>query len=288
MLASRVFRSCTRRLCIHAAAAAPPGTATAAVHADALLLDRVRHTTDMDVAPPLSLSTTFSCPADDSDGHVYARLSNPTRERAEALLGAIESTADSDPAHAVLYSSGLAAVFAVLARLRPPRVAIAGGYHGTHQVLAQLQRISGGAICAPVPLPPPAEVGAALRGGDVLWLETPRNPDCAVADIAAYAAAARAVRGGGARVVVDGTFAPPPLQYPLTLGADVVMHSTTKSLSGHSDAVGGALCTQDADLAADLRSASTRASAASLAPSSALASSAAFFFAATAASACAS
>ena len=72
-----------------------------------------------------------------------------------------------------------------------------------------------------------------------------------MADIAAYVAAAREV--GGVRVVVDGTFAPAPLQRPLTLGADVVMHSTTKYLAGHSDALGGALCVGDAELAAALR-----------------------------------
>ena len=104
-------------------------------------------------------------------------------------------------------------------------MAISGGYHGTHLVISQLQRISGGERCTPVPLPTPDEVGQSLGAGDVLWLETPLNPTCAVADIGAYCEAAQAV---GARVVVDGTFAPPPLQRPLECGADIVMHSTTK------------------------------------------------------------
>jgi cystathionine gamma-synthase len=89
---------------------------------------------------------------------VYSRISSPTRERAETLLGAIEGT-PGQPAHAVLYSSGLAASFAVLARLLPKRVAIQGGYHGTHQVLSQLRRISGGTACETIPLPDPADVG---------------------------------------------------------------------------------------------------------------------------------
>ena len=85
-----------------------------------------------------------------------------------------------------------------------------------------------------------------------MWLETPRNPDCELADIAAYVEAARSV--GNVKVVVDGTFAPPPLQYPLSLGADMVMHATTKGLCGHSDAVGGAVCVSDEGLAQELRS----------------------------------
>jgi len=166
------------------------------------------------------------------------------------LLGAIEGT-PSSPARAVLYASGLAATFGALSRLLPSRVAISGGYHGTHQVLEQLQRISGGANCNPIPLPTPEDAAAVLREGDVVWLETPRNPDCHVADVAAYADAAREL--GGVRVVVDSTFAPPPLQRALTLGADIVMHSTTKYLAGHSDAIGGALCVRDAALASELR-----------------------------------
>lgn len=151
-----------------------------------------------------------------------------------------------------MYASGLAATFGALSRLLPTRVAISGGYHGTHLVLDQLARISGGASCQAIPLPSPAEVASSpLQPGDVIFLETPRNPDCKVADIGAYVAAAKAI--GGVRVVVDGTFAPPPLQRPLLLGADIVMHSTTKSLAGHSDAIGGALCVSDAALAEALR-----------------------------------
>lgn len=260
----RVLRGCH--------SAAPSGSTTAAIHADALQGSQAFSTVH-DVSPPLSLSSTFTSV---EGGHVYSRISSPTRERAEALLGAIEGT-PGQPAHAVLYSSGLAASFAVLARLLPKRVAIQGGYHGTHQVLSQLQRISGGTACEAVPLPAPADVGASppsrprslalssppikrapqslptlelarrapatpaawcptacaapfwlphaapgqLHFGDVIWLETPRNPGCEVSDIAAYVAAARTA--GGVRVVVDSTFAPPPVQRPLACGADVVM-----------------------------------------------------------------
>ena len=223
------------------------GSATAAIHADAEPRGGV--------SPDLGLSTTFSlAPGDDAAGieadHIYSRISNPTRDRCEALLGAVEGVRDA-PAHAVLYSSGLAATFAALVRLLPKRVAISGGYHATHHVLEQLSRIAGGTAYEVVALPAPEDAARDLRPGDVVWLETPLNPTLDVHDIAAYAEVAKAV--GDVRVVVDGTFAPPPLQRPLLLGADIVMHSTTKSLAGHSDAIGGALCVADPTLATELR-----------------------------------
>jgi len=234
---------------------APRGSATAAVHADSPALNGEEgacwaFSTHADIAPPLSLSTTFECPPEGGHGHVYSRISCPTRSRCEALLAAVEGTPEQ-PAHAVLYSSGLAACFAVLSRLMPARVAISGGYHGTHLVLDQLRRLSGGSRFEVMPLPRPEEAEAVLKAGDLVWLETPLNPTCEVADVAAYAAAAKSL--GGVRVVVDGTFAPPPLQRPLLLGADAVVHATTKYLAGHSDALGGAICVGSADLARELR-----------------------------------
>lgn len=231
------------------------GSSTAAVHADALAQEEGEgdaawaFSTAGDIAPPMSLSTTFQCPTE-GKGHVYSRISCPTRSRCEALLSAVEGTPDAT-AHAVLYSSGLAACFAILSRLLPKRVLITGGYHGTHMTIGQLQRISDGARCAVVPLPPAATASSVLKDGDVVWLETPINPSCEILDIVAYVAAANVV--GGVHVVVDGTFAPPPLQRPLTLGADVVLHATTKYLAGHSDALGGALCVSDKQLAQELR-----------------------------------
>ena len=238
------------RLC--SSSVVPHGSMTAAIHADALDADPLgwMHSTDRDVSPPLSLSTTFTCAAPGTHGHVYSRISNPTRERCESLLAAVEGTPHST-AHAVLYASGLAATFGILSQLLPRRVAIKGGYHGTHLVVAQLQRLSLGARFATIPLPAASDAAAVLQPGDVVWLETPRNPDCVVADVEAYVEAARAI--GSVHVIVDGTFAPPPLQRPLTLGADVVMHSTTKYLAGHSDAIGGALCVADCELATRLR-----------------------------------
>mmetsp|Transcript_149 Transcript_149/g.465 ORF Transcript_149/g.465 Transcript_149/m.465 type:complete len:404 (-) Transcript_149:34-1245(-) len=227
------------------------GSATAAVHGDKFQAKRGKKrlfSTDADVAPPLSLSTTFYS-GKESTGHVYSRYTNPTRSRCEALMGSIEGTVDVQ-AEAILYSSGLSACFAVLAWLLPAQIAIEGGYHGTHNVLKQLQRISGGMKCNAVALPKPSALSNSLSAGDVVWLETPRNPTCDVMDIVAYAAAAKAI---GVKVVVDGTFAPPPLQRPLVHGADVVMHACTKSLAGHSDVLGGLLCVKDEAHAEELR-----------------------------------
>ena len=229
--------------------AAPAGTCTAAIHADAA--NGWEYSTEADIAPPLSLSTTFACHGgEDASGHVYHRISNPTRDRCEALLGAVEGI-PGEPAEAVLYASGLAATFAALSRILPRRVAVSGGYHGTHLVLEQLRRLSAGTYCEVISLPPLATVASVLQPGDAVWLETPLNPTCDVSDIAAYVKTARSV--GGVHVIVDGTFAPPPLQRPLTLGADIVMHSTTKYLAGHSDAMGGVLCVRDSALATELR-----------------------------------
>jgi cystathionine gamma-synthase len=185
-----------------------------------------------DVAPPLHLASTYA--ADNAQGLVYGRNDTATRRRLEAVLGALEG------GHAVSYASGLAAVYAALRHLRPRRVAIAGGYHGTHAVLARLSE-DGVAV---------TDLEAAPGEGDVLWLETPRNPTCELQDIAAHA---RRAHAAGARVVVDSTFATPILQQPLALGADLVMHSSTKFLAGHSDVLGGVLVAPGAEQAAALR-----------------------------------
>jgi cystathionine gamma-synthase len=204
---------------------------TLAIHADEGLEPAA------DVAPPIHVSTTFT--AGNAEGLVYARQEQPTRRRLEAVLGALEGGV------AVVYASGQAAAHAALLHLAPRRVAIArGGYHGTHAVLASVARFGIEAVALDAP----------LGDGDVVWLETPKNPTCELQDVAAHAARAHAA---GARVVVDGTFATPVLQQPLLLGADLVYHSMTKLLSGHSDALGGVLVARDPALAEGLRQART-------------------------------
>jgi cystathionine gamma-synthase len=202
---------------------APLGPDTLALHADSSIEPAA------DVAPPIHVTSTFE--ADNAEGLVYARNDQPTRRRLEAVLGAL------DGGSAVVYASGQAATMAALLHLLPRRVAIArGGYHGTHAAVDALARLG----VEKVPLDAP------LSAGDLVWLETPRNPTCEIFDVAAHATRAHAAR---ARLVVDGTFATPVLQQPLALGADLVMHSTTKFLSGHSDALGGVLVARDPALA---------------------------------------
>jgi cystathionine gamma-synthase len=206
-----------------------PRPDTLAIHADGELENAA------DVAPPIHVSTTFE--ADNPEGLVYARMQQPTRARLEAVLGALEG------GDAVVYASGQAATHAALMHYRPRRVAIEpGGYHGTHAAVDTLSAFG----VAKVPLETPA------AAGDLIWLETPKNPTCALQDIAAYGARARAA---GAHLVVDSTFATPILQHPLALGADVVMHSASKLLSGHSDVLAGVLVARDPATAADLRQA---------------------------------
>ncbi len=200
---------------------------TLAVHADEGL-ERAP-----DVAPPIHVSTTYA--ADNDEGLVYSRAEHPTRRRLEAVLGALEG------GHAVVYASGQAAATAALLHLRPKRVAIArGGYHGTHAAIDALAPLG----VAKIPLDAP------LVPGDLVWLETPKNPTCEIQDVAAHA---RRAHAAGATVLVDGTFATPVLQRPLELGADLVYHSVTKLLAGHSDALAGVLAVRDEAVAARLR-----------------------------------
>jgi cystathionine gamma-synthase len=211
------------------------GPDTLAIHAD----EGVEATAD--VAPPIHVTTTYA--ADNEEGLVYARAEHPTRRRLEAVLGALEG------GHAVVYASGQAAATAALLHLRPRRVAIArGGYHGTHLAIDALAPLGVAKVALDAP----------LAAGDLVWLETPRNPTCELQDVAAHAARAHAA---GARVLVDGTFATPVLQQPLALGADLVYHSVTKLLAGHSDALAGVLAARDEAVAARLREERTIAGA---------------------------
>lgn len=203
----------------------PLKPSTLAIHADDALA------TTPDVAPPLHTSTTFAAGQGD---YSYGRDGQPTRRRLEEVLGALEG------GHAVAYPSGQAATYAAMRHFRPRRVALEKGYHGTHLILASLAEDGVEAI------PLESEIGE----GDLIWLETPKNPTCEIEDIAQ---AARRAHAAGARLAVDSTFATPVLQNPLALGADMVMHSSTKFLAGHSDAMGGVLVVADQEQAATLR-----------------------------------
>ncbi|MFI2293609.1 cystathionine gamma-synthase [Isoptericola sp. NPDC019571] len=173
-------------------------------------------------------------------GYEYSRSANPTRTALEEALAAAES-GGLDPAQGFAFASGLAAEDTLLrAVLRPGDHVIVpdDAYGGTYRLIA---RVFGpwGIAHTPVDLSDVEAVRAAvLPETRVLWVETPTNPLLGISDVAALAGVAR---DAGALLVVDNTFATPYLQQPLALGADVVVHSTTKYIGGHSDVVGGAL-----------------------------------------------
>jgi cystathionine gamma-synthase len=176
-------------------------------------------------------------------GYEYSRSANPTRTALEEALAAVEGGA-----RGLAFASGLAAEDAVFRALcRPGDHVILPGdaYGGTFRLVARVLADWGIEYTA-VPLDDLDAVRAAVRPATkVLWCETPTNPLLGIADIAALAQLAGE---HGVRLVVDNTFASPYLQQPLSLGADIVVHSTTKYLGGHSDVVGGALITADAEL----------------------------------------
>ena len=189
------------------------------------------------VAPPLHLSTTFRRgPAGERvAGFEYARESNPTQSRLEAALAALEGGAA-----ALAFASGMAAADALLSSLPSgSHVLIPQDvYHGVRVLAGDfLARL--GIRAQAIDVTNPAAVAAALTPATCcIWLETPSNPLLHITDIAAIAEIAHRA---AAIVAVDSTFATPCLQQPLGLGADVVMHSTTKYFGGHSDVMGGAL-----------------------------------------------
>ncbi|GAA1427561.1 cystathionine gamma-synthase [Microlunatus lacustris] len=203
------------------------------------------------VAPAIWATSTY---AQDGvgglrDGYEYSRSANPTRTALEQCLASLEQAE-----HGFAFASGLAAEDTLLRTIGRPggHVVIPDdAYGGTYRTFARVHE-PWGLGYTPAALTDLDAVRAAIRPGKTtaVWVETPTNPLLGVADIAAIAAIAHEA---GALLVVDNTFASPYLQQPLTLGADVVVHSTTKYCGGHSDVVGGALLTSDAELAERLR-----------------------------------
>ncbi|PRX49907.1 cystathionine gamma-synthase [Prauserella shujinwangii] len=173
----------------------------------------------------------------------YSRTANPTRTALEQALAALEGGS-----HALAFASGMAASDAVLrTALRPGDHLVLGNdvYGGTFRLIDKVLT-HWGVDYTVAHLSDLDEVRAAIRPETrLVWCETPTNPLLGIADIAALADVAHE---GGARLVVDNTFATPYLQTPLELGADIVVHSTTKYLGGHSDVVGGAVVTDSAEL----------------------------------------
>ena len=195
------------------------------------------------VMPPIHLSTTFERNADGSytSGYVYSRSDNPNRQALEEVLAALEGGTA-----ALTFASGMAAVQAVFMALEAgAHVVIPDDvYFGTGALVADVFGRWGLSVSA-VDMTDPANVAAAMRPDtQLVWIESPSNPQLKIADIAAIAQIAH---DGGARCAVDNTWPTPILQRPLALGADIVMHSTTKYLGGHSDLLGGAVIVRAQD-----------------------------------------
>src|SRR3954454_5485696 len=198
------------------------------------------------VIPPVHLTTTYKQDGVGGlrGGYEYSRSGNPTRNTLHEALAALE-----EGATALAFASGLAAEDTLLRTVcRPGDHVVLGGdaYGGTFRLISRVLS-EWGLEYTPVHLGNPDEVRAAMRPTTrAIWCETPSNPLLNITDIEATASVAHEA---GALLVVDNTFASPYLQRPLTLGADVVVHSTTKYLGGHSDVVGGALVVRDLELA---------------------------------------
>jgi cystathionine gamma-synthase len=193
------------------------------------------------VAMPIHLSTTFERDAEGNypQGYIYGRSGNPTRNALESALAALEGGAE-----AAAFSSGLAASSAILQALAPGDhlIAPADVYHGMTKLLREIY-MRWGLEVSFVDMTQLDDVKKAMRpGAKLIWIETPSNPLLKITDIAAVADIAHA---GGAICACDNTWAP-IVQRPLDLGCDLVMHSTTKYLGGHSDVTGGAVISKGA------------------------------------------
>jgi cystathionine gamma-synthase len=204
-------------------------------------------TTGAVVVPIYQTSTFAQEEVGQHKGYEYSRSGNPTRTALETCLAALEHGV-----RGLAFASGLAAEDTLLRTvLRPGDHVVVpdDAYGGTYRLFAKVLT-RWGVEHTPAPLGDLDAVRAALRPTTrLVWAETPTNPLLGIADVAALAALAH---GAGALLVVDNTFASPYLQQPLTLGADVVVHSTTKYLGGHSDVVGGALVVSDPALGEEL------------------------------------
>ncbi|SFS06934.1 cystathionine gamma-lyase [Agrococcus baldri] len=198
------------------------------------------------VIPPIFMTSTFVQDGVGGfrDGYEYSRGGNPSRDALQQQLASLEGGT-----HAFTFGSGLAAEDALLrAVLKPGDHVLMGNdvYGGTHRLVSQLHQKWGVEISTADASDLDAVRAAVRSNTRILWVETPSNPLMKVADIAGLAELGHAA---GAVVVADNTFATPYLQQPLALGADAVIHSTTKYIGGHSDLVGGAVVTADASLA---------------------------------------
>ena len=220
-----------------------PGFATRAVH--------VGQGPDLAtgaVVQPIHLATTFAQQGvGRHQGYEYSRSGNPTRSALEECLASLEQAK-----HALAFASGLGAESTLLLLLKPDDhvVYMEDVYGGTYRLFDKVMRRFGITFTAVDASDLDAVESAITPSTRLVWLESPSNPLLRIVDIDAVSEIAH---GHDAKVCVDNTFATPYLQQPLHLGADVVVHSATKYIGGHSDVVGGALMTSDDELEKSLR-----------------------------------
>ena len=196
------------------------------------------------VVPIYQTSTYAQDAVGENKGYDYSRVANPTRTALQTCLASLESAE-----HGVAFASGMAAVTTIMHLVHPSEriVSVNDVYGGVYRLLSQVYEPKGYDVTFLSADEINTDLGSRIdERTRIVWLETPTNPLLNVIDIEAAAKVAHAV---GAIVVVDNTFASPYLQRPLELGADIVMHSTTKYLGGHSDLLGGFAATNDPTIA---------------------------------------
>ncbi|HEX2741159.1 MAG TPA: aminotransferase class I/II-fold pyridoxal phosphate-dependent enzyme, partial [Rubrobacter sp.] len=212
------------------------GFATRAIHAG----QEPDPATGATIVPIYQTSTYTQEAPGQHKGYEYSRTRNPTRTALEECVAALEGAE-----YGLAFASGLAATIAVLSLLSRGDHVVAGDdlYGGTYRLFDKVLPRTGGLDFSYADTTDPASVEEALRPETkLLWIETPTNPMLTLSDIAKLSEMAHE---HGAVVVVDNTFASPYFQTPLALGADIVVHSTTKYMGGHSDVIGGAVAVSD-------------------------------------------
>ena len=199
------------------------------------------------VTVPIYATSTYAQRAVGESRYDYARTANPTREAFETCLASLEGAA-----HGLAFGSGMAATTTVMHMLEQGAhvVAVNDVYGGTYRLFSKVYEPKGYRFTYVTAEECNSGLGEKLDGAAMLWLETPTNPLLNIVDLRA---ASEAANSAGAIVVVDNTFASPFLQRPLAHGADIVVHSTTKYLGGHSDLIGGVAATSDPGIAERLR-----------------------------------
>ncbi|HEY1318362.1 MAG TPA: cystathionine gamma-synthase [Gaiella sp.] len=200
------------------------------------------------VITPIYQTSTFAQEAVGvNKGYDYARGANPTRTALEECLASLENAA-----HGHAFASGVGATSSIMHMLDPGDsvVCVNDVYGGTYRMFSQVYEPKGYRFTYVTPEELSSAPEAHVSDARLVWIETPTNPLLNIVDITAVAAATEAA---GALLVVDSTFATPFLQRPLALGADIVLHSTTKYLGGHSDVIGGFAATNDPTIAERLR-----------------------------------